>query len=230
MLPLWEFTLLYMGKPSIHHSWPANKGAVCNQPLCDRMGQLPIEHWAERSGVDKDTLARIVYLCTSPFTGNEPPTVGMYTPEALRIAEALGTAPEDIFPSSLYVTGPADEDGLPVTDTSRVPVSASIFYAGREQDPHRDLEHAELLRVLHWALSTLPNRQHQVVAYLYGLEGEGEHSVRECAEKFGITPTTVKYIEYEVRRKFRHPTRSRWIRRAAYLPQEDPEPLARLAG
>ena len=59
------------------------------------------------------------------------------------------------------------------------------------------------------ALSTLTEREAQVIRLSFGLNQEHAHTLEEIGEKFNLTRERVRQIESKAIRKMRHPSRSR---------------------
>jgi RNA polymerase primary sigma factor len=65
------------------------------------------------------------------------------------------------------------------------------------------------------SLSTLTEREADVVKLFFGLSGRHSHSLEEIAEKVGLTRERVRQIKEKAVRRLKHGSRSRLLR--AYL-------------
>jgi RNA polymerase primary sigma factor len=63
------------------------------------------------------------------------------------------------------------------------------------------------------ALSTLTDREREIITERFGLEGGRPKTLQELAEKYGITREGVRWHERKAMRKLRHPTRSKKLQK-----------------
>ena len=62
------------------------------------------------------------------------------------------------------------------------------------------------------ALSTLTDREHQVLRMRFGLDDGRTHTLEEIGNQFGVTRERIRQIEAKALRKMRHPSRSGALR------------------
>ena len=62
------------------------------------------------------------------------------------------------------------------------------------------------------ALGSLTPRQERILRLRYGLEDGEPHTLKEIADKFGLTRERIRQIEGEALRRLRHPSRSRKLK------------------
>jgi len=83
------------------------------------------------------------------------------------------------------------------------------------QNPDKLLVRESLQMEIYRSLSTLTEREADVVKLFFGLSGRHSHSLEEIAEKVGLTRERVRQIKEKAVRRLKHGSRSRLLR--AYL-------------
>jgi RNA polymerase primary sigma factor len=83
------------------------------------------------------------------------------------------------------------------------------------QNPDRTLMGESLQMEIFRALSTLTEREADVVKLFFGLGGKHQHSLEEIGEKFELTRERVRQIKEKAVRRLKHGSRSRLLK--AYL-------------
>ena len=81
-----------------------------------------------------------------------------------------------------------------------------------EQTPDQGLMADSLRREVHRALSTLTQRESDVIALYFGLNGEHPMSLEEIGEKFNLTRERVRQIKEKAIRRMRHTSRSKALK------------------
>ncbi|MCC6369887.1 MAG: sigma-70 family RNA polymerase sigma factor [Bacteroidia bacterium] len=80
------------------------------------------------------------------------------------------------------------------------------------QNPDKTLMGESLQHEIFRALSTLTEREADVVKLFFGLEGKHPHSLEEIGEKFSLTRERVRQIKEKAVRRLKHGSRSRLLR------------------
>jgi RNA polymerase primary sigma factor len=71
------------------------------------------------------------------------------------------------------------------------------------ETPYAQLEEKTTNDMLRQMLTTLPEREQTILRYRFGLEGEGEKTLEEVGEKFGVTRERIRQIQNLALQKLR---------------------------
>jgi RNA polymerase primary sigma factor len=75
-------------------------------------------------------------------------------------------------------------------------------------DPEKILIDQTLQDSIKHVLSTLTEKEANVIKYRFGLNGERPHSLKEIGDKYNLTKERIRQIEKKAISRLRHPTRS----------------------
>lgn len=75
-------------------------------------------------------------------------------------------------------------------------------------DPERIMIDSTLQDSIKHVLSTLTEKEANVIKYRFGLNGERPHSLKEIGDKYNLTKERIRQIEKKAISRLRHPTRS----------------------
>lgn len=75
-------------------------------------------------------------------------------------------------------------------------------------DPERIIIDSTLQDSIKHVLSTLTEKEANVIKYRFGLNGERPHSLKEIGDKYNLTKERIRQIEKKAISRLRHPTRS----------------------
>jgi RNA polymerase primary sigma factor len=81
-----------------------------------------------------------------------------------------------------------------------------------EETPDSGLMNDSLRREVHRALSTLTQREADVITLYFGLNGEHSMTLEEIGEKFNLTRERVRQIKEKAIRRLRHTSRSKALK------------------
>lgn len=74
--------------------------------------------------------------------------------------------------------------------------------------PYKHLEDSTVTRMLHEMVSSLPQREADILRFRFGLDGEGEKTLEEVGERFGVTRERIRQIQNialaKLRKKIEH--------------------------
>jgi DNA-directed RNA polymerase specialized sigma24 family protein len=135
---------------------------------------------------------------------------GEWRASILKIAEALRTLPEDLFPPAFLnaalktnrVEREVPEDQIPAL----LGHGQSIAY-----DPGHALAVKDAVADLYKILRKLSPRQQTVLALRYGLAGNQPHTLEAVAERMGVSKERVRQMEQKAERLLRHPSRTKQL-------------------
>jgi RNA polymerase primary sigma factor len=75
-------------------------------------------------------------------------------------------------------------------------------------DPEEMLVNRTLQESIEEVLSTLTDKESDVIKYRFGLNGERPHSLKEIGDKYNLTKERIRQIEKKAISRLRHPSRS----------------------
>ena len=82
----------------------------------------------------------------------------------------------------------------------------------QENTPDNELMNDSLRREVQRALSTLTQREADVISLYFGLNGEHSMTLEEIGEKFALTRERVRQIKEKAIRRLRHTSRSKALK------------------
>lgn len=87
-----------------------------------------------------------------------------------------------------------------------------VLENGSEQTPDSGLMEDSLRKEVQRALATLTQREADVIAYYFGLNGEHAMTLEEIGAKFSLTRERVRQIKEKATRRLRHSSRSKSLK------------------
>jgi RNA polymerase primary sigma factor len=86
---------------------------------------------------------------------------------------------------------------------------------GEDEPPDAGLMLDSLKREISIALSSLTQRESEVIINYFGLNGTHPMTLEEIGEKFNLTRERVRQIKEKATRRLRHSSRNKWLK--AYM-------------
>ncbi len=194
-----------------------------NNLILTRMEELGIKNAAELSRrigyTTQGTVGEIINMKVSPF--KKVRSGPRQWKKIVRdIANVLFADPEDLFPDSLsealvpkgaqLFVELAPQELRQLTGGS----GSTPLLLGQGSNPEVRFQAKEVMDALLASLQTLSPNQKKVLTFRYGLQGEGEHTLEEVAEKMSVSKSRIRQIEAAALRKMRHPRRAKPVLRA----------------
>jgi RNA polymerase sigma factor (sigma-70 family) len=129
----------------------------------------------------------------------------------LRIAEALGELPEDLFPEIVLHVERSRLAHEVSGDRLLKEAEAALLGQPRAQLQLGAGELADLECNTRKMLATLTPREEKVIRMRFGIGEERDHTLEEIGQEFEVSRTRILQIEAKALRKLRHPSRSKCL-------------------
>ncbi len=131
-------------------------------------------------------------------------------PTTLEISQALELAPADVKKaiknSGRYISMDAplsDDDGGNMYD---------VFLSEDTSSPDKELLTDSLCKEIERSLSTLTQREAEVIRLYFGLNGKHSHTLEEIGEEFNITRERIRQIKEKGIKRLKHTSKSRVLK------------------
>lgn len=131
-------------------------------------------------------------------------------PTADELAEVLDISTDDVM-NNMGISGQQVSVDAPIL--SGEDMTLLDLLENDYNTPDSDLMMDSLRGEINRALSTLTQRESDVITYYYGLNGENKKTLEEIGEKFGITRERVRQIKEKTTRRLRYSYRSKGLRK-----------------
>ena len=86
---------------------------------------------------------------------------------------------------------------------------SDLIKDSKGENPERVIVNRKLEESIAEVLSTLSEKESNVIKYRFGLEGERPYSLKEIGDKYNLTKERIRQIEKKAISRLRHPTRRR---------------------
>ncbi|MBV6644613.1 MAG: sigma-70 family RNA polymerase sigma factor [Cyclobacteriaceae bacterium] len=134
-------------------------------------------------------------------------------PSPEEMAELLQLPPEEVF-DTIKISGRHVSMDAPFASGEESSL-LDVLENEAEDTPDNALLTDSLKREVGRALSTLTQRENDVINFYFGLDGQHSMTLEEIGEKFGLTRERVRQIKEKAIRRLRHTSRSKSLK--AYL-------------
>src|SRR5690606_10050794 len=127
-------------------------------------------------------------------------------PSPEELAEVLEISPEEVA-ANLKISGRHVSMDAPFINGEENGL-LDVLENDSEETPDSGLINDSLRKEVQRALSTLTQRESDVIAFYFGLNGEHPMTLEEIGEKYNLTRERVRQIKEKATRRLRHSSRS----------------------
>lgn len=161
---------------------------------------------AEQSRIVRLPLNRVGSLNKISKTFSELEQKFQREPSPEELAEVLEITPEEVA-ANLKISGRHVSMDAPFVNGEENGL-LDVLENDSEETPDSGLMNDSLRKEVQRALSTLTQRESDVIAYYFGLNGEHPMTLEEIGEKYNLTRERVRQIKEKATRRLRHSSRS----------------------
>jgi RNA polymerase primary sigma factor len=131
-------------------------------------------------------------------------------PSILEVAQALELAPEDVK-ESIRTSGRHVSMDAPLSQDEEGNMY-DVLLNSDTPSPDRGLLTDSLRKEIERALSTLTQREANIIRLYFGLNGKHQHTLEEIGEEFGLTRERVRQIKEKAIKRLKQTTRCKILR------------------
>lgn len=172
--------------------------------------QSILQALAEQSRIVRLPLNRVGSLNKISKTYSELEQRYEREPSPEELAEELDISPEEVI-DTLKVSGRHVSVDAPFVQGEENSL-LDVLENDMEEAPDSGLINESLRREIQRALSTLSEREADVVTLYFGLNGEHSLTLEEIGERFNLTRERVRQIKEKAIRRLRHASRSKSLK------------------
>jgi RNA polymerase primary sigma factor len=165
---------------------------------------------AEQSRIVRLPLNRVGSLNKISKTFSDLEQKFQREPSAEELADVIGVTTEEVV-DTLKVSGRHVSMDAPFAQGEENSL-LDVLANDSEETPDAALMMDSLQKEVTRALSTLTQRESQVICYYFGLNGNVSMTLEEIGEKFNLTRERVRQIKEKATRRLRHTSRSKTLK------------------
>ena len=132
-------------------------------------------------------------------------------PTDAEIAKKLGINEQEVTEANKYVISMSSLD-TPIGGEDEEVTIGSFIADTNISDPIENCERQDLHNALNKVLSTLSEREANILKLRFGFDGNQPMTLEEVGQQYGITKERVRQIEIKALQKMRNPVRSNQIK------------------
>ncbi|NIK74596.1 RNA polymerase primary sigma factor [Thermonema lapsum] len=172
--------------------------------------QSILQALAEQSRIVRLPLNRVGSLNKISKTYSELEQRYEREPSPEELAEELDVSPEEVI-DTLKISGRHVSVDAPFVQGEENSL-LDVLENDSEESPDTGLVNESLRREIQRALSTLSEREADVITLYFGLNGEHPLTLEEIGERFNLTRERVRQIKEKAIRRLRHASRSKALK------------------
>jgi RNA polymerase primary sigma factor len=172
--------------------------------------QSILQALAEQSRIVRLPLNRVGSLNKISKTFSELEQKYEREPSAEELAEVLAVSTSEVI-DTMKISGRHVSMDAPFVQGEENSL-LDVLENDSEQTPDSGLMNDSLRKEVQRALSTLTQREADVVTFYFGLNGEHAMTLEEIGEKFNLTRERVRQIKEKAIRRLRHTSRSKALK------------------
>ena len=165
---------------------------------------------AEQSRIVRLPLNRVGSLNKISKTFSDLEQKFQREPSPEELAEVLETTPEEVA-ANMRISGRHVSMDAPFVNGEENGL-LDVLENDSEATPDSSLMNDSLRKEVQRALSTLTQREADVISYYFGLNGEQPLTLEEIGEKYNLTRERVRQIKEKATRRLRHSSRSNFLK------------------
>lgn len=165
---------------------------------------------AEQSRIVRLPLNRVGSLNKISKTFSDLEQKFQREPSPEELAEVLDTTPEEVA-ANMRISGRHVSMDAPFVNGEENGL-LDVLENESEATPDSNLMNDSLRKEVQRALSTLTQREADVISYYFGLNGEQPLTLEEIGEKYNLTRERVRQIKEKATRRLRHSSRSNFLK------------------
>lgn len=170
--------------------------------------------FAAQCGLTSQQLTKLIAMKKSPINQN-----GEFCEDAKKLMEALGAAPSDLWTDRQLTLSLHRNTGERAVEEIDIQyILDNHLEAMTLPCPSEGLEAKDAERVIEDLLDTLTPNEADTLRKRYGLAGQDELTLEQCAHMKGVTKERIRQIEAKALRKLRHPERREFPNSLGYGP------------
>ena len=132
-------------------------------------------------------------------------------PTDAEIADKLGLKEDEITEANKYVISISSFD-TPVGGEDEEVTIGSFIADNSVEDPIENCEKEEMQKAIDNVLSTLSEREANILKLRFGLNGNQPMTLEEVGKQYGLTKERIRQIEIKALQKLRNPVRSNMLK------------------
>ena len=164
-----------------------------------------VAKFCKANGLQQERVGKYCNLKESPLKGTNKYNEIGWKDYAVRIADALGVLPDELWPEHMQELKLKVNTGFTTVTTDMV---GRLLGSDPKANPVLTYEKNEAENLVANALRSLTEREQQVISLRFGLEDGEVLPLHAVGKVIGVTQERVRQIEAKALRKLRHPEKT----------------------